>query len=289
VAFRELREDKDFFDVTLACDEEQIQAHKVILAACSPFFRGVLKRNPHAHPLLYLKGVKYADLVAVLSFMYHGEVNVAQEDLNSFLAVAEELKVKGLTQGDQQTSKPPTQKRSSQPEPPPPKRPRPPPPPVAHLPAAAEEDDDVQEVEMPAVKAEPQQFQQQQEEEAGQHSLASVEEGYEEGYEEDYGQYEEGYGMVGQAGAEGNKGMSLLSLALSPSSYQSPSVPPTVIFPSVAIRRELNEIVTRFLFQSVRLRGRRICISSLSNSIMEASLARSVRSTPAVGATARTI
>jgi len=98
VAFRELREDKDFFDVTLACDDDQIQAHKVILSACSPFFRTILKRNRHEHPLLYLKGVKYIDLMAVLNFMYHGEVNVAQEELNSFLAIAEDLKVKGLTQ-----------------------------------------------------------------------------------------------------------------------------------------------------------------------------------------------
>jgi hypothetical protein len=97
-AFKELRDDKDFFDVTLACDDEQLQAHKVVLSACSPFFRSILKRNPHQHPLLYLKGVKYSDLQAVLSFMYQGEVNVAQEELNSFLAVAEELKVKGLTQ-----------------------------------------------------------------------------------------------------------------------------------------------------------------------------------------------
>merc|ERR1712198_314679 len=97
-AFRELREDKDFFDVTLACDDEQIQAHKVILSACSPFFRTILRRNQHAHPLLYLKGVKFSDLQSVLNFMYHGEVNVAQEELNSFLAVAEELRVKGLTQ-----------------------------------------------------------------------------------------------------------------------------------------------------------------------------------------------
>ena len=100
VAFRELREDKDFFDVTLACDDDQIQAHKVILSACSPFFRKVLKRNPHERPLLYLKGVRYAEIVAVLNFMYHGEVNVAQEDLNTFLAVAEDLQVKGLTQND---------------------------------------------------------------------------------------------------------------------------------------------------------------------------------------------
>ena len=97
-AFRELRDDKDFFDVTLACEDEQIQAHKVILSACSPFFRNVLRRNPHQHPLLYLKGVNYTDLQSVLNFMYHGEVNVAQEELNSFLSVAEDLRVKGLTQ-----------------------------------------------------------------------------------------------------------------------------------------------------------------------------------------------
>ena len=135
LAFREIREDKDFFDVTLACDDDQMQAHKVILSACSPFFRTILRRNKHEHPLLYLKGVKYADLVSVLNFMYHGEVNVAQEELNSFLAVAEELKVKGLTQNGSDSkpvsrsdpSKPrtrdPPEKEQSQPM----KRVRPPP------------------------------------------------------------------------------------------------------------------------------------------------------------------
>ena len=97
-AFKELFDNKDFFDVTLACDDNQIQAHKVILSACSPFFRNILRLNPHQHPILYLKGVKYTDLQSVLNFMYHGEVNVAQEELNSFLAVAEDLRVKGLTQ-----------------------------------------------------------------------------------------------------------------------------------------------------------------------------------------------
>ena len=110
VAFRELREDKDFFDVTLACEDDQIEAHKMILASCSPFFRNILRKNPHSHPLLYMKGVTQRELKAILDFMYHGEVQVAQEDLNSFLAVAEELKVKGLTQNkstsDQKSTKP---------------------------------------------------------------------------------------------------------------------------------------------------------------------------------------
>ena len=73
LAFKELKDDKDFFDVTLAReDEEQVSAHKVILSACSPFFKNILRRNQHQHPLLYLKGVKYSDLQSVLNFMYHG-------------------------------------------------------------------------------------------------------------------------------------------------------------------------------------------------------------------------
>ena len=111
-AFKELRNDKDFFDVTIACDDEQLQAHKVILGACSQFFRKILQRNPHQHPLLYLKGVRFTDLQYVLNFMYNGEVNVAQDELNSFLAVAEDLKVKGLTQNQSSQPQATTRKRS---------------------------------------------------------------------------------------------------------------------------------------------------------------------------------
>eukprot|EP00092_Neocalanus_flemingeri_P050284 GFUD01058075.1.p1 GENE.GFUD01058075.1~~GFUD01058075.1.p1 ORF type:complete len:354 (+),score=73.88 GFUD01058075.1:262-1323(+) len=173
VAFRELREEKDFFDVTLACDDSQIQAHKVILSACSPFFRNVLRRNPHQHPLLYLKGVKYKELLSVLNFMYMGEVNVAQEELNSFLSVAEDLRVKGLTQNNSNSEaaanskvnlpKSEPLKQITRPrEPPerdpvpPPKRPRPTPVPQAAAPRQSyqpEEEDDIQEV-VP-VKSEP--------------------------------------------------------------------------------------------------------------------------------------
>ena len=105
VAFREIREEKDLFDCTLSCGSRQIQAHKLILSACSPFFKSILKQNPHQHPLLYLKGVEFTDLKAVLTFMYNGEVNVAQEDLNSFLSVAKDLEVKGLTDNISGSSK----------------------------------------------------------------------------------------------------------------------------------------------------------------------------------------
>ena len=74
---------------------------QVVLSACSPFFRSVLKQNPHPHPLLYLKGVKHREILSILSFIYEGEVNVAQTDLGSFLGVAEDLQVKGLSAGGQ--------------------------------------------------------------------------------------------------------------------------------------------------------------------------------------------
>jgi len=95
--------DCDLFDVTLACEDQTIRAHKLILSACSPFFKNIFKSNHHSHPLLYLHGIKNSEISAILNFIYYGEVNVAQEDLKSFLAVAEDLKIKGLT--DQNESK----------------------------------------------------------------------------------------------------------------------------------------------------------------------------------------
>ena len=96
-AFGNLRTDNDFADVTLACEDgQQVEAHKVILAASSPFFQKLLGRNKHPHPLIYMRGVKSDDLLAIVDFLYRGEANVFQENLDSFLAIAEELQLKGL-------------------------------------------------------------------------------------------------------------------------------------------------------------------------------------------------
>ena len=109
-SFKDLKDDEDLFDVTLACGDDEVSAHKVILSACSPFFRTVLKRHKHHHPLLYLHGFSFSNLKSVLNFMYLGEVSIAQDELNSFLSIAEELQVKGLTQsGDPLQQKQPPQ------------------------------------------------------------------------------------------------------------------------------------------------------------------------------------
>ena len=73
-----------------------MDAHKVILAASSPFFQKLLGKTKHPHPLIYMKGLKSDDLLAIVDFLYRGEANIFQENLDSFLAVAEELQLKGL-------------------------------------------------------------------------------------------------------------------------------------------------------------------------------------------------
>jgi len=226
VAFREIREEKDFFDCTLSCGSRQIQAHKLILSACSPFFRSILKQNPHQHPLLYLKGVEFTNLIYVLNFMYHGEVNVAQEELNSFLSVAEDLQVKGLTQSNSPDSSNPKPKPNLghqpllQKEPsatPPPKRPRPLPPP-SRQPSYQPQPNEIQEIiPVPIVKTEPLQAPVNRVEEGVMETMsmevASMEENYAvEGYNEYEGfdgqAYYEGYEGLGEAeSAEQNKGL----------------------------------------------------------------------------------
>ncbi len=110
-SFRDLRRQSCLYDVSLVASDsdELVQAHKIILSTCSPFFRNVLARQARAsplsglaHPVIYLRGISAKDLGNILDFMYEGEVNVAQEELDAFLAVAEDLKIRGLTEGEEQ-------------------------------------------------------------------------------------------------------------------------------------------------------------------------------------------
>ena len=100
-AFQTLREDSEFIDVTLACENaNQVEAHKVVLAASSPFFCNLLKKNKHVHPLIYMRGLKLEDLVAIVDFLYYGEATIYQENLDTFLNIAGELDLKGLNGGE---------------------------------------------------------------------------------------------------------------------------------------------------------------------------------------------
>ena len=117
LAFGDLRQDKELTDVTLVCEDGlQVEAHKLVLVASSPFFLSILKRNKHPHPLIYIRGVTTENLMAMVDFFYRGEASVCQENLDSFLVLAEELQLKGLrgnkTENETEVSSKPTKQKS---------------------------------------------------------------------------------------------------------------------------------------------------------------------------------
>nr|XP_049464537.1 protein abrupt isoform X4 [Anopheles coluzzii] len=95
-SFRHLRDEEDFVDVTIACDSRSFTAHKVVLSACSPYFRKLLKANPCEHPIVILRDVRSEDIENLLRFMYNGEVHIGQDQLSDFLKTAQLLQVRGL-------------------------------------------------------------------------------------------------------------------------------------------------------------------------------------------------
>ena len=100
-SFKGLREEKAFCDVTIAVEGQQLQAHKMIISACSPFFKKMIEMNQNKHPIIILKDVSFRHMSAILEFMYHGEVSVTQEELPAFLKTAEKLEIKGLAEDEE--------------------------------------------------------------------------------------------------------------------------------------------------------------------------------------------
>ena len=99
--FRDLRREEDFFDVTLVSDDEKhIAAHKLVLSASSEVFKTILRKAPHSNPMIYLNGFNSNDLNLIMDYIYQGEVQILQSDLDAFLDVAQKLKIEGLIGDD---------------------------------------------------------------------------------------------------------------------------------------------------------------------------------------------
>ena len=98
-SFGLLRNEEYLHDVTLLCDDNsQVSAHKLVLSACSEIFKTIFKNHRHQNTLICLEGVTPNDLENILDYMYIGETNVFQENLDKFLSIAQRLKVLGLLQ-----------------------------------------------------------------------------------------------------------------------------------------------------------------------------------------------
>ena len=110
-SFRKLRYEDDFYDVTLVSeDQQQVSAHKVVLSTCSEYFKNVLRKNKHSHPLLCLNDVNFSELKNILDYIYLGQLQILEEDLNQFLKIAQRFQIEGLmeavdTQSEDESAK----------------------------------------------------------------------------------------------------------------------------------------------------------------------------------------
>merc|ERR1712133_133738 len=98
-SFKKLRQEEDFYDVTLVSDDHvHISSYKLVLSSSSDFFKTILRKSTHSNPMIYLTGVNSKELDFVIDYIYDGEVQIFQEDLNKFLAIAKILKIEGLAE-----------------------------------------------------------------------------------------------------------------------------------------------------------------------------------------------
>ena len=103
-AIKDIKNDKDFHDVTLLCDDEIIiHANKFVLSICSSFFKGLFKKTSLAPSIVYLKGVSSKHMESILSFIYYGSTDVNEDELTTFLEIAKDLKINGLIDGKEKS------------------------------------------------------------------------------------------------------------------------------------------------------------------------------------------
>ena len=78
-------------------------AHKLVLSSSSEYFKMVFSNKKKyfqsQHALKCLVGLNQSDLNNVLDYIYHGEIQIYQQDLERFLGIAERLKVDCLIEG----------------------------------------------------------------------------------------------------------------------------------------------------------------------------------------------
>ena len=72
----------------VSCDKKQVSAHKVILSSCSEYFKTILRNNiKTSSTLLCLENIYFEELNQILDYVYEGEVQIKEDQLENFLKI----------------------------------------------------------------------------------------------------------------------------------------------------------------------------------------------------------
>lgn len=97
-AFAQMYKDETLVDVTLSCGNHQVRAHRLVLSACSPYFRNMFEKqaNPFHYPIVNVDNIYIEDLKLILEFMYKGEVLIPPEQVANVIRCATNLEIDGF-------------------------------------------------------------------------------------------------------------------------------------------------------------------------------------------------
>ena len=95
---RDLMMKTDLSDFTLICEDSSFQVHKVVLAACSEVFTEIIKQTPGSNSVIYLRGIPAKQMETLVEFMYLGQAQLLQADIEEFINTARDLKIRGIEQ-----------------------------------------------------------------------------------------------------------------------------------------------------------------------------------------------
>ena len=83
-----------YADVTLICDDQaQLQAHKLVLGACSSVFENIFQNNIDLN-FIYLRGIRKFEIEPILQFIYTGQLIISEESMIKFFKVTKDLGLK---------------------------------------------------------------------------------------------------------------------------------------------------------------------------------------------------
>ena len=95
---RDLMMKTDLSDLTVICEDSSFQVNKVVLAACSEVFNEIIKNIPGSNSAIYLRGIPAKQMETLVEFMYLGQAQLLQADIEEFINIARDLKIRGIEQ-----------------------------------------------------------------------------------------------------------------------------------------------------------------------------------------------
>lgn len=103
-AFKTLYNEEQLSDVTICCKEGSLKAHKLILAANSPYFCKIFRENRNEFPILILPEISLKQMKNFIELLYYGITDVKKSDVQALVKLAREFEIKGVQFGTNTSS-----------------------------------------------------------------------------------------------------------------------------------------------------------------------------------------